>query len=63
MRMATNPPFRLMRVEFRHPRPADISEHERVFECPVRFAADASQMVIDRGVWDTPLPSWYAAAA
>ncbi len=53
-RPATSQPFRLMRVEFSHPRPADISEHERLFECPVRFGAGTCQMVIARDVWDTP---------
>jgi AraC-like DNA-binding protein len=54
LRSATNEPFRLMRVEFSHPRPADISEHERIFECPVRFGADTCQLVIARDVWDSP---------
>lgn len=54
MRKATNEPFRLMRVEFSQPRPVDISEHERIFECPVRFDAATCQMVISRAVWDTP---------
>ncbi len=53
-RIATNQPYRLMRVEFSHPRPADISEHERIFECPVRFGADSCQLVIARDVWETP---------
>ncbi len=53
-RIATNQPFRLLRVEFSHPRPADISEHERVFDCAVRFDAGICQMVIAREVWDTP---------
>ena len=53
-RFATNRRFPLMRVEFSHPRPADISEHERIFDCPVRFNAEACQMVLAREVWDTP---------
>ena len=53
-RIATNRNFPLMRIEFRHPRPADIREHERIFECPVVFDAAACQMVIARDVWDTP---------
>ena len=53
-RRATNQPYPLVRVEFSHPRPADISEHERIFECPVRFGAEACQMVIARDVWETP---------
>ena len=53
-RIATNRRFPLMRVEFSHPQPADISEHERIFECPVRFGAEICQMVIARDIWDTP---------
>lgn len=53
-RMATNQRYPLMRVDFSHPRPADISEHERIFECPVSFGADTSQLVMAREVWDTP---------
>ena len=54
LRKATNEPFPLTRVDFSHPRPADISEHERIFACPVVFDAEACQAVIAREVWDTP---------
>ncbi len=53
-RIGTRQPYRLMRIEFSQPRPPDISEHARIFGCPVRFDADACQMVIAREVWDTP---------
>jgi AraC-like DNA-binding protein len=53
-RMVTNQKFALIRADFRHPRPADISEHERIFQCPVRFGAEACRLVIAREVWDTP---------
>lgn len=53
-RIATNQPYPLTRVEFSHPRPPDISEHERLFECPVVFGADACRMTLARDVWDTP---------
>jgi AraC-like DNA-binding protein len=53
-RVATRQPYRLMRVEFSHPPPADIREHERIFDCPVLFGADACRMVISREAWDTP---------
>jgi AraC-like DNA-binding protein len=53
-RMITNQRFSLMEVKFSHARPADISEHERIFECPVRFCADTCQLVIAREVWDMP---------
>ena len=51
-RIATNQRYPLLRVEFSHPQPADTSEHQRIFECPVRFGADRCQMVIARDVWD-----------
>ena len=47
-------PYRLTRVEFSHQKPASIREHERIFNCPVTFGADACRMVIARAVWDTP---------
>jgi hypothetical protein len=53
-RIATKQRYALIRVEFSHARPADIREHERIFECPVAFGADRCQMVIARAVWDTP---------
>lgn len=53
-RIATGRNYPLIRVDFSHPRPPDTSEHERIFECPVRFGADACRLVIAREVWDTP---------
>jgi AraC-like DNA-binding protein len=53
-RAATNQPYRLARVEFSHPPPADISEHERIFECPVGFGATTCQLVLAREAWDMP---------
>jgi len=46
--------FPIRELAFVHRRPADISEHERVFGCPVRFEAQWNRMSIDRAVWDTP---------
>jgi AraC-like DNA-binding protein len=53
-RIATNQNYPLVRVEFSQTRPAAVSEHERIFDCPVRFGADACRLVIARDVWDTP---------
>jgi AraC-like DNA-binding protein len=53
-RIATGQRYPLVRVAFSHPSPADIREHERIFECPVVFGAVACQLVIAREVWDTP---------
>ena len=53
-RLATKHQFPLVRVGFSHTRPSDISEHERIFECPVTFGADRCQIVVARAIWDTP---------
>jgi AraC-like DNA-binding protein len=53
-RTATNVRYPLVRVEFGHARPADVREHERIFECPVVFGASASRLVVAREVWDMP---------
>jgi AraC-like DNA-binding protein len=53
-RSGTNTPYRLIRVDFGFPRPANITEHERIFDCPVRFSADVSQLVLARDTWNTP---------
>lgn len=46
--------FPLHSVTFTHRTPADITEHERIFGCPVRFDAEHNRMSIARGVWETP---------
>ena len=53
-RIATGQRYSLIRVDFSHPEPSSIREHERIFECPVRFTAETCRLVIDRCVWDTP---------
>jgi AraC-like DNA-binding protein len=53
-RIATNLKYPLIRVDFSHARPADTAEHERIFECPVRFGTDGCRLVIARDVWDMP---------
>ena len=47
-------PYRLRRVEFTHPRPESIKEHERIFGCPVRFGSQACRLVLSRAAWETP---------
>jgi AraC-like DNA-binding protein len=53
VRAATSVDFPLRRVSFVHRTPKDISEHERVFGCPVRFEAEHNRLYIDREVWQT----------
>jgi len=44
----------LRSLEFAHPAPASTAEHERIFQCPVLFAAPACRMTIDSLVWEMP---------
>jgi AraC-like DNA-binding protein len=54
VRAATGVEFPVRQVTFVHRTPADISEHERVFGCPVRFEAKHNRLSLDREVWRTP---------
>lgn len=54
VRAATGVPFALRHVTFSHRRPPDISEHERVFGCPVSFEAEHNRLHVDRAAWGTP---------
>ncbi len=52
IREATGVSFPLQGLSFVHRAPPDTSEHERVFGCPVRFAADHNRMLIGRRAWE-----------
>ena len=54
VRAATGVPFSIRLVTFSHRTPPDVSEHERVFGCPVRFEAERNRLFLDRTVWETP---------
>jgi AraC-like DNA-binding protein len=54
VREGTGVRFPLAGVDIAFPAPARITEHERIFECPVRFGAARSVLRFDRGAWDTP---------
>lgn len=54
VRGTTGVAFPVRRVTFVHPAPADTSEHERVFGCPVVFGAAHNRLELDRAVWETP---------
>jgi AraC-like DNA-binding protein len=53
VRAATGVTFPLRRISFAHSAPSDITEHERIYGCPVRFGAEHNRMSIDRRVWET----------
>ena len=60
-RTAAGVDYPLARVEFAHPAPKRIAEHERIFGCDVRFGTEVSRAVIDRPVWDSPVRSFDSA--
>jgi AraC-like DNA-binding protein len=54
VRAATGVSFPLRRITFVHSAPTDITEHERIYGCPVRFGAEHNRMSIERRVWQLP---------
>jgi AraC-like DNA-binding protein len=54
VRAGTGVSFPLQRITFVHAAPPDVTEHERIFGCPVRFGAEYNRLYIDRRAWETP---------
>jgi AraC-like DNA-binding protein len=46
--MVVGPTFGLLGVHFRHAGPASATEHERIFECPVRFRQSENALLMAR---------------
>lgn len=42
-------------VRFRHPRPDRISEHQRIFNCPISFGQPRDEILIPREILDVPI--------
>jgi AraC-like DNA-binding protein len=53
-RWITNRQFDPIETHFRHPRPDDVSEHERIFRCLLHFDAGASGLLISSRDLDRP---------
>lgn len=45
------------RASFRHPAPRDLSEHRRVFGCPLAFGEPVDALDLDAGPLEAPLPA------
>jgi AraC-like DNA-binding protein len=54
-RQATGMDFVPVEVRFRHPAPADASEHRRLFRTSIRFASAVNGLVLDQATLDAPL--------
>ena len=46
-RNIAKPDFAPTAVEFQHDPPADISEHQRLFRCPIKFHAPSNKLYLD----------------
>lgn len=55
-RWATGMGYTPTAVEFRHPEPVDVSIHQNVFQCPVRFGASRNAIVFPAQWLQLPLP-------
>ena len=54
-RMVANSDLSPVRVTFQHNRPRAISEHQRIFQCPVEFSADSNQFFIESTALARPI--------
>jgi AraC-like DNA-binding protein len=54
-RELTGVAFDPIEVHFQHPRPEDISAHERVFRCPLFFSERTTEIVVAREIAGLPL--------
>jgi hypothetical protein len=54
VRAGTGVSFPLQRITFVHAAPPDVTEHQRIFGCPVRFGTEHNRLYIDRRAWETP---------
>ncbi len=48
-------PVRPKLVRFAHPAPEDLSEHQRVFECPIEFSAPFNELIFDELALRAPM--------
>ncbi|MEM1183111.1 MAG: AraC family transcriptional regulator [Acidobacteriota bacterium] len=53
-REASSQPFKPLRVEVKHPAPADLSAHREYFGCPVHFGADRDALLVSKQALDAP---------
>jgi AraC-like DNA-binding protein len=42
-------------VSFQHSKPADVSEHKRIFRAPLHFDSPVNELILDRSLLDVPL--------
>jgi AraC-like DNA-binding protein len=55
MQLWSGETIRARQVFFQHARPADVSEYERVFPCPIHYGQPSNAILFDREVVEVPL--------
>jgi AraC-like DNA-binding protein len=60
-RVLSGQPVTPVVVRFAHDAPRDLGEHERIFACPLAFAAEHTEVVFDARTLDTPMQHANAA--
>ncbi|UVE19537.1 AraC family transcriptional regulator [Pseudomonas sp. LS44] len=55
LRECTARKFELLRVDFAHPQPADITLHQQTFQCPLRFEQPSNTLVWPAAMLDEAL--------
>ncbi|EMG4341925.1 AraC family transcriptional regulator [Pseudomonas aeruginosa] len=50
-------------IEFMYPTPLDISEHQRIFDCPLRFGKNRNSILFDQDALSIPLSTANEALA
>lgn len=54
-RRATNVEWAPREVRFQHPQPPDVTEHQRIFRCPIVFGARENELFFDSKYLDLPI--------
>jgi AraC-like DNA-binding protein len=62
-RLVTGVDWSPVEIRFAHPRPADASEHERIFHSPVRFSAGENMLAVSHTTLSLPCIAADAALA
>lgn len=60
-RASTDTAWPLQQINFAMEDPDNSTEHERIFECPIRFSQPRAQLVVSRETWDQPVSGSNAA--
>ncbi|UXY50620.1 AraC-like transcriptional regulator QhpR [Pseudomonas tohonis] len=55
LNLLTGSSLRPLRMEFEHPRPADVSVHKRIFQCPLYFGQPSNRIFLPADILQLPV--------